>query len=100
MRRTRKRARSTAEIAFLIMRALAYARLLWRRDGALPLDALPALLAAPGAAIGAAIERLSEEGVCEVDVAASTIRLTEPAARDIFRRAGAPAPALPSAAGL
>ena len=77
------RARSTAEIAFLVMRALANARLLWVRDGALPLDALPALIPVSAAAIARAIDRLGEEGIVEVSHPAATVRLTERAAREI-----------------
>ena len=38
------RVRSDAELAFIVMRALASARLLWARGGALPLEALASLV--------------------------------------------------------
>jgi hypothetical protein len=77
------RARSGAEVAFVVMRALVGARLLWARGGALPFDALPALVAVPPGPIALAIERLCEEGIVEVSAGAGTVRLTERAAREL-----------------
>jgi hypothetical protein len=83
------RARSGAEVAFIVMRALVGARLLWARGGALPFDALPALVAVPPGPIALAIERLCEEGIAEVSAGAHTVRLTERAARELVGAAAA-----------
>jgi hypothetical protein len=86
------RARSGAEVAFMVMRALIHARLLWARGGALPFDALPALVAAPPGPIAVAIERLCEEGVAEVSTGERTVRLTDRAARELCDHAEGEAP--------
>jgi hypothetical protein len=86
------RARSGAEVAFIVMRALVGARLLWARGGALPFDALPALVAVPPGPIALAIERLCEEGIAEVPAGARTVRLTERAARELVDTAAVDMP--------
>jgi len=85
------RARSDAELAFVVMRALAAARLLWARNGALPVDALASLVAAPADEISRALDGLYAEGIAECGAADATVRLTEHAARELSRlgRSGA-----------
>jgi len=80
------RSRSGAEVAFIVMRALATARLLWARDGALPIDMLPALVEAPAEAIAMTIDGLCDEGLAEVSVHDATVRLTDRALRDLCDR--------------
>lgn len=77
------RVRSGAEVAFLILRVLAAARLFWSDRGALPLDALPALVAASAETIALAVERLCREGIAEVSAGTGTLRLTERGAREL-----------------
>ena len=77
------RSRSGAEVAFSILRVLVGARLLWARDGALPVEALPALASVPPSAIAVALERLCAEGVAELAPGTQTVRLTERAAREL-----------------
>jgi len=77
------RARSGAEVTFVVLRALVAARVLWAGAGALPLDALPALLALPVGPIASAVEWLCEEGIVELSARARTVRLTERAAREL-----------------
>ena len=72
---THPRPRSRAEAAFAIMRALMKGRLLWPYDGALPLEALEALIDAPLAVLTSALAHLSDEGVVLVDQSAGTVRL-------------------------
>lgn len=75
------RSRSGAEVAFMIMRVLATARVLWARSSAVPMDALCALVPVAAADVALAVDRLCDEGIAE-RVADGTIRLTELAARD------------------
>ena len=75
-------------MAFAVMRALVTARLLWARSGGLPIAALPALVDAPPDKVALAVDRLSEECVVEVSAHDQTVRLTERAAGEIFRRCG------------
>ena len=91
------RPRSAAEVAFIVMRALVTARLLWARRGALPLDALPALAAVPADKIALAVERLCGEGIAEVSAADRTVRLTERTAAEIFQCLGQPTLVWPGA---
>jgi DNA-binding IclR family transcriptional regulator len=77
------RRRSRAELAFDVMRALASARVLWGRDGALPLDALAALVQAPAGAVARMVTRLSDEGIVEVSELDATVRFTDRAVRDM-----------------
>jgi hypothetical protein len=77
------RSRSGAEVAFVVMRALATARLLWARDGALPIEMLPALVEAPAEAIALTIDGLCDEGLAEVSELDATVRLTDRAMRDL-----------------
>lgn len=86
------RARSGAEVAFVVMRALIRARLLWADGGALPFDALPALVAAPPGPIAVAIEGLCEEGVAETSTGERTVRLTDRAARELCDHSEGDAP--------
>lgn len=67
------------------MRALLKGRLLWPYDGALPLEALEALVDAPLSVLTEAVARLSDEGVVLVDRDAGTVRLTSDAVREIKR---------------
>ena len=80
------RTRSGAEVAFVVMRALATARLLWARDGGLPIDLLPALVQAPAEAIASTIDGLCEEGLAEISELNATVRLTDRAMRDLCDR--------------
>jgi hypothetical protein len=79
------RCRTRAEAAFAIMRALLKGRLLWPYDGALPLEALEALVDAPLSVLTEAVARLSDEGVVLVDAAAGTVRLTSDVVREMNR---------------
>jgi hypothetical protein len=81
--RDEMRARSGAEVAFVVMRALARARLLWAHGGALPVEVLPGIVPAPAEAIAQAIDRLCEEGIAERAGPGAAVRLTERAAREI-----------------
>jgi len=81
--RAEVRARSGAEVAFVVMRALARARLLWARGGAVPVEVLPGIVPAPADAIAYAIERLCEEGIAERASSGAAVRLTERGAREI-----------------
>jgi hypothetical protein len=78
-----QRARSDAELAFIVMRALAAARLLWARGGALPVDALPTMVQAAPDEVAVAVAMLCDEGIAEVGVHDGTVRLTERAAWEI-----------------
>jgi len=82
------RSRSRAEAAFAIMRALLKGQLLWPYDGALPLDALEALVDAPPSVVTHALAQLGDEGVVDVDRAAGTVRLSAEVLREL--RAGPP----------
>ena len=75
------RNRSGAEVAFMIMRVLATARVLWARNSAVPVDALNALVPVGVADVTLAVDRLCDEGIAE-RLADGTIRLTERAARE------------------
>ena len=75
------RSRSGAEVAFMIMRVLATARVLWARSSAVPMDALYVLVPAGAAAVTLAVDRLCDEGFAEL-LADGTIRLTDRAARE------------------
>jgi DNA-binding IclR family transcriptional regulator len=77
------RARSDAELAFVVMRALAAARLLWSRNGALPVDALASLVSAPANEVTRALDGLYAEGIAESGAGDATVRLTERAAREL-----------------
>jgi DNA-binding IclR family transcriptional regulator len=79
------RQRSAAEVAFIVVRALATARLLWGRDWALPLDALADLVSAPRDTTARVIERLREEGVAQVSAGERTVRITDAASRELFQ---------------
>jgi hypothetical protein len=81
------RTRSGAEVAFIVMKCLAAARLLWSNGGALPLDVLPGLVPASGPAIALAVQRLRAEGI--VEVSGNNVRLSEHGAREICARGGA-----------
>jgi hypothetical protein len=70
------RSRSRAEAAFAIMRTLLKGRLLWPYDGALPLEALEALVDAPLTVLTSALAHLSDEGVVLVDKSAGTVQLS------------------------
>ena len=83
MPRTQPRARSDAELAFVVMRALTAARLLWARRAALPVDDLAPLVDAPPEEIVRAVDGLCAEGIAERS--GSTVRLTEDAARELER---------------
>jgi hypothetical protein len=87
------RKRSRAELAFNVMRALATARVLWGRDGALPLDALAGIVQAPPDAVVRAVNRLSAEGIVELVPGDAIVRLTATAVRDMcedFAQVGGP----------
>jgi hypothetical protein len=85
--------RSAAEVAFMVMRVLATARLLWARGGAVPIAALSALVPADGAALAFAVDRLCDEGIAE-HAPDATVRLTERAAFELVPdRAGRHDPA-------
>ena len=86
--RVQTRVRSDAELAFIVMRALASARLLWARGGALPLDALASLVVAEPHEIAMAVNLLCDEGMAEVANSDGTVRLTERAAREIASQRG------------
>lgn len=75
------RNRSGAEVAFMIMRVLATARVLWARSSAVPMDALYVLVPVDAATVTLAVDRLCDEGFAEV-LANGTIRLTDRAARE------------------
>jgi len=75
------RSRSGAEVAFMIMRVLATARVLWGRSCALPLDALHALVPVDVEAVAVAVDRLCEESIAEL-LTDGRIRLTDRAARE------------------
>lgn len=81
--RSQTRVRSDAELVFIVMRALASARLLWARGGALPLDALASLVVAEPHDIAVAVALLCDEGMAEVANNDGTVRLTERAACEI-----------------
>jgi len=80
------RPRSRAEAAFAIMRALLKGRLLWPYDGALPLEAIEALIDAPLTVLSSALAQLSDEGVVLVDQSAGTVQLSGEVLRE-FRSA-------------
>lgn len=75
------KSRSGAEVAFMIMRVLATARVLWARHSAVPMDSLYALLPVDAADVALAVDRLCDEGIAE-RLANGTVRLTEPAVRE------------------
>jgi len=83
--RTQPRARSDAELAFVVMRALTAARLLWARGAALPVDDLAPLVDAPPDEIVRAVDGLCAEGIAERCGSGATVRLTEHAARELGR---------------
>ena len=87
------RERSGAEVAFDVMRALTTARLLWGRDGALPLAELPGLVQAPAEAVALTVDRLCDEGIAIVSEPDATVRVTDDAMRDLYNHSGAGAPA-------
>ena len=76
------------------MRALAAARLLWSHNGALPVEDLAGLVAAPADEITRALDGLYAEGIAECGTADATVRLTERAARELgnIGRAGGISP--------
>jgi len=86
--RTQTRVRSDAELAFIVMRALASARLLWARGGALPLDALASLVVAEPDDIAVAVALLCDEGMAEVANNDGTVRLTEHAVQEMASQHG------------
>jgi|SRR5579862_1664718 len=90
--RERTRARSGAEVAFIVMRVLIRARVLWARGGAVPLDALPALVAASPYAVSVAVERLCEEGIAELRAGECTVCLTDRAAAEFLARGDCASP--------
>lgn len=71
------RARSKAEVVFMLMRALLAGRLLWGADGRLSLSSLKALVGAPPHQIARALVYLSREGIVWVDRRGDVVRLTE-----------------------
>jgi hypothetical protein len=77
------RSRTRPEAAFAIMRALLKGRLLWPYDGALPLEALEALVDAPLSVLTSALAHLSAEGVVLVDREAGTVRLSADVVREM-----------------
>lgn len=77
------RNRSGAEVAFIVMRTLATARLLWARSGAVPLATLSELVQAPAEAVAVTVDRLCDEGITEVSESDATVRLTERGMRDM-----------------
>ena len=79
------RVRSDAELAFVVMRALTNARLLWARRGELPVDALAPLVDAPPDEIVRAVDGLCAEGIAERGASGTTVRLTEYAVRELRR---------------
>jgi hypothetical protein len=97
MRARETRTRSGAEIAFIVMRSLAAARVLWGNGGALPLDALPGLVPASARVIAPTVARLCALGIAEVS--GGTVRLTERGAHEICGRGGAVVPPRATATG-
>ena len=85
MSRSQTRVRSDAELAFVVMRTLAAARLLWARGAALPVDDLAPLVDAPPDEIIRAVDGLCAEGIAERCASGATVRLTEHAARELGR---------------
>src|SRR5262249_3978230 len=65
MSRSQTRVRSDAELAFVVMRTLAAARLLWAHGAALPVDDLAPLVDAPPDEIVRAVDGLCAEGIAE-----------------------------------
>ena len=91
------RDRSGPEVAFIVMRALATARLLWARGGALPLATLSDLVQAPAEAVAVTVDRLCDEGMAELSASDATVRLTERGMREMCALADSETPALRSA---
>jgi hypothetical protein len=79
-------------VAFIVMRVLIRARVLWARGGAVPLDALPALVEASPYAVSVALERLCEEGIAELR-GERTVCLTDRAAAEFLARGDCASPA-------
>jgi hypothetical protein len=79
-------------VAFIVMRVLIRARVLWARGGAVPIDALPALVAASPYAVSVALDRLCEEGIAELRTGEGTVCLTDRAAAEFLARGDRPAP--------
>ena len=70
------------------MRALAAARVLWARGGAIPLATLSDLVQAPAESVAATVDRLCDEGVTEFSASDATVRLTEGAMREMCQLDG------------
>ena len=76
--------RSSAEIAFLLLRTLAAGQALWGPAGALLIANLGAMLHADAAQVDGALDCLSDEGMIDVDESRGVVRLTERAQRDLL----------------
>jgi len=78
-----RRSRSSAEVAFALMRALAIARILWPRGAPLSVERLADVADASVKEIASAVSLLCDEGVAVVD-SSSGVRLSERAARELL----------------